>query len=167
MAKRKTSGLRSLRTRFRSLRRAGCAFFLMVMLAIVGLAGILIYAFTNVLDPVGQEGNTFMTALQNEQYDAAYALTSRGFKQQVSAQEFSENIREFTVPPTSWRFSSFSVNGPYGRILGRVTAEGQEYNLTIYFVYEDGGWAVNGFDFQTYREADLVPTPQPTVPPSH
>jgi hypothetical protein len=161
MSKRKT-----IRARFASLRRAGCWFAALIILAIVGLGGILIFAFTNVLDPVGQEGNTFMTALKNEQYDVVYALTSRDMKAQMSA-EFETNLREVTSPPTSWRFSSFSVNGPYGRILGRVTFDGQEYNLTIYFVYEDGGWAVNGFELGQYQQTDLVPTPAPTVPPSH
>jgi hypothetical protein len=157
---------KSLRSRISSFRRAGCWFILAMFLAVVALGGILIFAFTNVLDPVGQQGNAFMTALRNEQYDAAYALTSKAFQQQSSVQGFGASMREFTSPPTNWRFTSFSVNGLYGRILGRVTLEGQEYNLTIYFVYEDGRWAVNGFDLTQYKQTDLVPTPAPTATPS-
>lgn len=163
MTKRKPT----LRSRFGTIRRAGCWVVVFMLVAVVALVGILVFAFTNVLDPVGQQGNAFMTALKEERYDDAYALTSRKFEQQFSADEFETNIREFITPPTHWSFASFSVFGSTGRIIGRVTFDGQEYNLTIYFVYEDGGWAVNGFDFGIYQETDLVPTPAPTVPPSH
>jgi hypothetical protein len=162
MAKRKT-----IRSRFATIRRTGCGVFLFMVVAIVALAAILVFAFTNVLDPLGQNGNAFMTALKNEQYDAAYALTSKAFEAQYNADEFATNMQEFTNPPTKWSFASFSVFGSTGRIIGRATFDGQEYNLTIYFVYEDGGWAVNGFDFGIYQQTDLVPTPAPTVPPSH
>ena len=164
MSKRKPT----LRSRFKSIRRAGCGFILLMVVAVVALTGILIFAFTNVLDPVGQQGNAFMNALKNEQYDAAYAVLSNDYQQTVTGPEFASNMREFTTPPTGWSFSSFSVFGSTGRIKGRVTFAGQEeYNLTIYFVYEDGGWAVNGFDFGVYQETSLVPPPEPTVEPSH
>jgi hypothetical protein len=162
MSKRKT-----IRSRFGAIRRAGCWFALVITVAIVALGGILIFAFTNVLDPVGQQGNAFMTALKDERYNDAYALMSERYHETVPPERFTSNVQERINPPTSWRFSSFSVNGPNGRIIGRATFDGQEYNLTIYFVYEDGGWAVNGFDFGLYQETNLVPTPAPTVPPSH
>ena len=158
---------KSIRSRFLSLRRASCAFLVLILIAVVALFGILIFAFTNVLDPVGKQGNAFMLALQSEQYDGAYALTSDEYQEMVSAQEFGAKLREYTTPPTQWKFSSFSVFGSTGRIKGRVTYDGQEYNLTIYFVYEDGGWAVRGFDFGLYQETSLIPPPEPTVEPSH
>jgi|GEM_PF-1276007 len=147
--------------------RTGCGFILFIIVATLGLIGILVFAFTNVLDPVGQQGNAFMTALKNEQYDAAYAMMSDEFQETEPQNQFASRLKEQTNPPSAWSFSSFSVNGPTGRIKGRATFDEQEYNLTIYFVYEDGGWAVNGFDFGPYQETNLVPTPAPTVEPSH
>jgi hypothetical protein len=35
--------------------------------------------------------------------------------------------------------------------------EGQRYNSLITMVYENGSWAITGFDFGTPNDPDLIP----------
>jgi hypothetical protein len=137
--------------------KAGCRFILLIVVAIVGMIGVMVWAFANLLNPVGDAANALLTALKNRDTNAAYTMMSDEYQAVHTEQEFTSAILEYTPPPSDWQFSSFSVNGINGRVIGSVVIEGQRYNSLITMVYQNGAWAITGFDFGTPNDPDLIP----------
>ncbi len=143
--------------------RTGCisGILLIVATLITGVA--LVWGFRSVLDPVGNKANELMNAIKDGNAAAAYALMSNDFQSRVTADQFPALLSDMAAP-TDWTFSSFSVNGTYGRVLGSVVFAGQRYNLTINLIYEGGGWAISGFNLgvrDPIGQLPLPPTPRP------
>lgn len=149
MTKEKRSGFRWM--------RAGCGFAAVVVLGTLALILFLAWAFTSLLSPIGDRANAFMMALKARDYDAAYALLSDEAQSDMTAGEFAARMSDYATPPTDWRFTNFSIRGAVGYVKGRVNIDGQEYNSTIDFVYDEAGWAISGFDLDRYGDTEVLP----------
>lgn len=113
--------------------------------AVVAFGGAILVA----TQPVVDAGDAFMTALQNEDYEAAYALCSPALQSEIGAVENLQTLLEQGgVAPTSWSFSSRSIENNTGSVSGTATMEdGSTLDVALNFTKSGDDWLVEGFDF--------------------
>lgn len=128
-------------------RRRGCLVILIfVILSIAGI-GLIVRWAGSALQEVGEVANEFMLALRDNQEDAAFALLSESFQQEVDT---AENLYAALNGRTlqDWRFSSFSIRNNVGYITGDVTfTDGSQRVVRIILDNYEGRWWVSGFSF--------------------
>ena len=104
---------------------------------------------------VADAGNAFMTALQNNDMDAAYAMFTPALKEEVSPEQFSEMFAANVFEGDSlesWSFNSRNVNNNVGDVSGTATVGARTFIVALAFIKStEGEWLLNAFDF----------TPQP------
>ena len=133
------------------------------ILMIVGglvLLCVLFFAFTFgvawvATSGVADAGNAFMTALQNNDMDAAYALFTPALKEEVSTEQLNEMFASNVFEGDSldsWSFNSRNIENNIGQVSGTATVGARTFIVALAFIKSsEGEWLINAFDF----------TPQP------
>jgi hypothetical protein len=129
------------------------------ILLIVGglvLVCILFFAFTFgvawvATSGVADAGNAFMTALQNNDMDAAYAMFTPALQEEVGTEQLSEmftaNVFEGDALE-SWSFTSRNVNNNVGDVSGTATVGDRTFIVALEFIKSsEGVWLLNAFQF--------------------
>ena len=128
------------------------------LLVIVGVIALLIVggimilsSIGNVLGGVTETGDAFMTAIQNEELDTAYAMLSTELMAEVSEENFVETFTNSNLE--SWEFAGSEVSasaGEQGRanLNGTAMFGGSEFDIVLNFVNQDDSWKLIGFNFE-------------------
>jgi hypothetical protein len=94
---------------------------------------------------VADAGNTFMTALQENQMDDTYALFAQGLQDEVDLETFAGTFSDLGIE--SWSFSSRSVENNQGQLSGTAVIGGETFNIVLGFVNVDDNWLIDRFNF--------------------
>jgi hypothetical protein len=127
----------------RVLSILGGSFLLCALFCVVAVG--LVFLFTN---GVATAADTFMTALQNEDFASAYAMFAPALQREVSSTGFSEMLAaEFGDDKVeSWLFTSRRVTGGQGEVGGSATVGSRNYYVTLNFIYVEE-WQLIAFNF--------------------
>ncbi|MDQ7035245.1 MAG: hypothetical protein Q9P01_10545 [Anaerolineae bacterium] len=128
-----------------------------IALIIGGLVAVCIVFFVVVLgvawfatSGVATAADDFMTALQNDDMDAAYAMFTTALKDEVSPEQFNEMFANNVFVDDaldSWSFNNRSVENSTGEVSGTATVGDREFSVTLNFVNNDS-WKLIGFNFE-------------------
>jgi hypothetical protein len=127
---------------------------LLVLLGIVLVLCIALFAFPIVgglllTQPVAAAGDSFMAALRDSDFDAAYVLMTPELQSELeSAQGLQNFIVANGVQPASWSFLSRSVNNDEGQLEGTLTTTANvELNVRLVLYNVGGQWKIAGMHF--------------------
>lgn len=106
-----------------------------------GLFAILSWA----LGPMIQNGDSFMAALRDRQFEQAYALTTPSLQREVGdAARMGGMIGAYQ--PAEWSWSERSVRNSVGRLEGSVTySGGRSGRVRLQLQQVDGQWRVEAY----------------------
>lgn len=123
----------------------GCLFILLALLLCGALVGGILYV---VLRPAYEVSSNFMRALRDQNYAAAFDLTTRSLQDELGGLEgLQQLITEHKAVPQKWSFTSQIVRNGRGHFQGTVHfQDGSKRSLHIWLDWEDGGWKVSGFE---------------------
>lgn len=99
---------------------------------------------------VRDTGEAFMIALRDQDYDAAFALTSPTLQADLgSSDALRGGIERGQVVPAEWSFTSHNRNNNEGDLNGSVIfASGVEGRVEISFVLVDSEWRVEAINLE-------------------
>ncbi len=126
---------------------------LVVVILAAALFGLVFWATRG----VSAGADTFFAALEAGNVDAAYALTSTGFKGATTAEQWTEFARIYdlhTVTTHEWTSWSVKLVGK-GNVSGTITRKDNTvWDTTVDLKKEEGVWKVEYFhiDLQTGAE---------------
>jgi hypothetical protein len=120
-----------------------------VFLTCVAAVLILVFVVLRATGPAYDAAESFMTALKDKDYPAAYNLCTRSLQQEVeSVQNFRRAIESNRANPVSWNFTSRSVNNDQAVISGDgVFTAGRQADIEVDLQKVDGIWKVYRFEF--------------------
>lgn len=95
--------------------------------------------------PVVTASDTFMTALKDGNFEAAYAMGTTPLQGELgSAQRLGAMFA--TVRPAAWSWSNRSIRNGAGTVSGSVTYTGGHQGTVIIFLLPEGDdWKISGF----------------------
>ena len=126
------------------------------LLALAGLCGMsmlcvggFVYVIYRSTQPVADVGNTFLQAIADEDYEAAFSTFSDGLQSEYgSAEELGATLREQNIDPQRWSFSSRSVDTETGELGSTVVmANGAARDVTIRLRWSGTLWLIEFFSF--------------------
>ena len=96
--------------------------------------------------PVTDASSSFIQALKNQDYAAAYSMGDPTFQQQYrTAAGLQSQFNGFV--PTSWTIDSFSVQNNQGTATASVTlTTNQKFKLTFALQNINGAWKISSFN---------------------
>ncbi|MCX7839135.1 MAG: hypothetical protein N2559_06720 [Anaerolineae bacterium] len=120
---------------------------LFVCLACVGVLGVAFVLGLGATQPIINAGDSFMTALKNEDYTSAYNLCTPALQQELrNPQGLANLIRNANVRPIQWSYSSRNVSNDQGQLEGSVTFVGnREGTVQLVLTQVGGTWKIAGF----------------------
>src|SRR5262245_26432494 len=104
-------------------RGCGCGCLALLVTVLLGAAAAAagVGAIFYLLKPMGDAGNDFVTALHDENYDAAYALLAPELQDQFGDSSGLRGlILEYQLKPQTWNLNSYSMNNNTGDIIGHT-----------------------------------------------
>lgn len=137
---------RKMKRRKWSDPRRGCAaasivVFVLGVLLLFGVIFVPLIGWSfNSLQGMGDTANEFMLALRDGDYNAAFALMSDSFQQEVG---HSENlVARLGGRPQDWSFNSFNSTNNFGTISGTAQLEGNSRGIVINLINDGSGWRI-------------------------
>ena len=127
-------------------RRFGPLKIIAIVLAGFAILGIaLFFILKSALGPVTEAGDAYMGAMRDGNYAQVYALSAPSLQQELgSAGQISGQMGRYR--PSTWSWSSRSVQNGYGRLAGSVTYQsGNNGTAELNLSKVDGQWRVTGF----------------------
>jgi len=120
-----------------------------VFLVCVAAVLLLVFVVLRATGPAYDAAESFMTALKDKDYPAAYDLCTRSLQQEVEGvQNFRRAIESNKANPVSWNFTSRSVNNDQAVISGDgVFTAGRQADIEVDLQKVDGAWKVYRFEF--------------------
>ena len=120
-----------------------------VFLVCVAAVLLLVFVVLRATGPAYDAAESFMTALKDKDYPAAYDLCTRSLQQEVEGvQNFRRAIESNKANPVSWNFTSRSVNNDQAVISGDgVFTAGRQADIEVDLQKVDGVWKVYRFEF--------------------
>lgn len=115
-----------------------------VVAAAVG-CGLLFAIVMTTTQGVASTGDAFMTALQEQNLDDAYALFAPDLQSEVSYADFETTFGGVAL--SEWSFNSREVENNLGRVSGSATIDDNAFNVRLEFINTDEGWQILGYDF--------------------
>lgn len=104
---------------------------------------------------VSAGADTFFETLKNGEVEAAYALTSSGFKEAVTPEQFKEFIGIYdlqTITSTAWTSWGVKLGGT-GNVGGSITRQDETvWDTEVKLKKEEGVWKVHRFDIDLREE---------------
>lgn len=110
-----------------------------------GLFGGVFLLLNTVLSPVIARGDDFLTALQEERFEDAYAFLTSETQALVSLEGFQATFAPMQIE--SWSYNQRSVKNGIGLLRGSITIDGQAQNLSLMFQQEAGTWQIVTYSF--------------------
>ena len=139
-----------------SAARAGRPRWLFAVLGCLGLViigciaffGITFFAANNLTQPMSTAGESFMTAVRDGNYAAAYALCTPALQQELGdLSEFESTMQDNR--PTKWNFTSRQVENNSGQLDGTATLQdGSAADVRLVLDQVGGAWKVSGINIQ-------------------
>ncbi len=111
---------------------------------LVFVAGIIMLVFS-MLSGVTDASGKFMDALKNDAPGLAYEMSSTGFKEQGTSEQFEEFVKSNAVLAEieSYSLNSFNMENDYGSARGTITSKsGSVSPVLIELVNENNQWKV-------------------------
>lgn len=134
--------------------RAGRPRWLFAVLGCLGLLiigciaffGITFFAANNLTQPMSTAGESFMTAVRDGNYAAAYALCTPALQQELGdVSEFENTMQDNR--PSKWNFTSRQVENNTGQLDGTATLQdGSEADVRLVLDQVGGAWKVSGIN---------------------
>ncbi len=128
--------------------------FFLAMVALVVLLVLLVAVLFGMLgsatQPVVTAANTFLTALQGGDLQAAYDLLTPTRQAGFSAAAFAQTIPSGTL--TEWRLPNQSIStvagqGSQGNVSGTAVFGGTSYRASFTLTQVDGAWRIAAYTF--------------------
>ena len=122
-----------------------CCIAVIVILLVTGGGA---FALFNTLKPVSDAGDSFMGALRDSNYKAAYEICSPALQKELGTSEnLRKMIEENNVKPVKWNFNSTDMKNENGELKGTVTlTENRAGSVHIYLVKTPNGWKIKSFN---------------------
>ncbi len=145
------------------IKRLGIIGLLIVVACgVCGVIGVLggIKLFSGMLDStreVGDSANAFMEALRNNKLDDAYAMFTPDLQEQESRSNFGESFTGNTLK--DWSFNNFSIRDDLGYVAGRAADADGDHFVAFQLVYQNGGWAIDGYNLRALGRAGTIIEP--------
>lgn len=117
-----------------------------VLAAIICVVAIflLVGGIFTLTQPVVDAGDAYMTALRDANYNTAFDLSSSALQNEVNNASGLEDALSAKKPST-WSFSSRSINGDTGHLSGTATySDGKVGTVELSLVKQNGAWKVDG-----------------------
>jgi hypothetical protein len=125
----------------------GCLGLFILLVICAGFVAVSAYFM---LRPAQDASSDFISMLRNQDYVAAYEMSTDDLKSELGNPDGLEKfITENDLIIKSWSFRNINVNNDTnGTFRGVVTlANGQKWGLTLVLLNEDSTWKINGFNF--------------------
>ena len=115
---------------------------LVVVVGVVFVVGVFTFV-ASLTRPVVEVGDSFFTALQQANYQAAFDLTAPQYQASLgSAARISALAREYDLKPARWSYTNQSIRNAEGELIGTVEMEnGQTLPIQIR-LFNDGEWKI-------------------------
>ena len=117
----------------------------LVVLACTAAGGGCVALIFSLTRPVVTAGDTFMTALKDGDFEAAYAMGTPELREELGSPQQLETLFG-ARRPESWSWWNRKIENQSGTVAGRVTyAGGGESEVTLFLLSVAGDWKVSGF----------------------
>jgi hypothetical protein len=116
-------------------------------MGVVGFVAVLFLVLNTVLAPVVDRGDSFMTALKDQDYQAAYDQCSSTLQAELGSVENLQTMMQ-GIQPETWSYSTRSLRNGEGRLEGTVKlVDGREMDFTLRLDEEGDQWKISAFGF--------------------
>ena len=133
----------------------GCGCLIILAIIFIFLFG-RIFGFTHGPTRVVE---THLKAINSDNFTAAYAEFSRGYRERTSYEDFRTELREFSnlLPYKSYPLSRVTVNNDRARVEGTISArDGAIFPVRYDLVREQGRWRISSYQWTAPGERQTV-----------
>ena len=120
----------------------------LVIIGCIAFFAITFFAASNLTQPMTNAGESFLTAVRDGNYPAAFALCTPALQQELGdAQQFASSMQDIKL--TKWDFSSRRIENNTGYLEGTATLSGgKQASLQLALDQVNGDWKVSGYNIQ-------------------
>lgn len=114
------------------------------VLATTGMVAAIVWLVFKLTAPMTDTTDRFLDLITQKQITQAYELTAPAFRQEVSAERFTEFLTEKGLDKhASHTWSTRKIDGTDGRVAGSFTSQsGRSLPLSIYLDSSSGSWLI-------------------------
>ncbi len=116
-----------------------------LVLGVAAMGGGCVALVFSLTRPVVIAGDTFMTAMKDGDFEAAYAMATPALREELGSPQQLEALFG-ARRPASWTWWNRQIQNQTGSVAGRVTyAGGGESQVVLFLLSVAGDWKVSGF----------------------